>query len=97
MEQNRSENGHFRQIFTSKDVHLFAVFILVYVGIEVTLGGMSVVTAFLYAVPGSRRYSGWIVTYIIDVRGGGPSSGYISSGFFGGVSHLASSVPPICH
>ncbi|KAJ2915493.1 hypothetical protein MD484_g4897, partial [Candolleomyces efflorescens] len=29
---------------------------------------------------------GWIVTYIIDVRKGGPSSGYISSGFFGGLS-----------
>ncbi|EGN92872.1 hypothetical protein SERLA73DRAFT_172543 [Serpula lacrymans var. lacrymans S7.3] len=28
---------------------------------------------------------GWIVTYVIDVRGGGPSSGYISSGFFGGL------------
>ncbi|KAG2109891.1 MFS general substrate transporter [Suillus discolor] len=28
---------------------------------------------------------GWIVTYIIDVRGGGPSSGYVSSGFFGGL------------
>ena len=29
---------------------------------------------------------GWIVTYIIKVRGGGPSSGYISSGFFGGLT-----------
>ena len=29
---------------------------------------------------------GWIVTYIIEVRGGGPSSGYISSGFFGGLT-----------
>jgi len=28
---------------------------------------------------------GWIVTYVIDVRGGGPSSGYISAGFFGGL------------
>ncbi|KAF7351433.1 MFS domain-containing protein [Mycena sanguinolenta] len=28
---------------------------------------------------------GWITTYIIDVRNGGPSSGYISSGFFGGI------------
>ncbi|KAG1748272.1 MFS general substrate transporter [Suillus paluster] len=28
---------------------------------------------------------GWIVTYIIDARGGGPSSGYISTGFFGGL------------
>ena len=48
-----------------RDVHLLALFILVYVGTEVTLGG-------------------WIVTYVIDLRGGGPSSGYISSGFFGG-------------
>ena len=29
--------------------------------------------------------TGWIVTYVIDVRGGGPSSGYISTGFFGGM------------
>jgi fucose permease len=28
---------------------------------------------------------GWIVTFIIELRGGGPSSGYISSGFFGGL------------
>lgn len=28
--------------------------------------------------------TGWIVTYVIQLRGGGPSSGYISSGFFGG-------------
>ncbi|KAL4257242.1 Major Facilitator Superfamily Transporter [Pleurotus pulmonarius] len=29
---------------------------------------------------------GWIVTFIIDVRHGGPSSGYISSGFYGGLT-----------
>ncbi|RXW14533.1 hypothetical protein EST38_g11321 [Candolleomyces aberdarensis] len=29
---------------------------------------------------------GWIVTYIIEIRNGGPSSGYISSGFFGGLT-----------
>ncbi|KAK7684563.1 hypothetical protein QCA50_012510 [Cerrena zonata] len=29
---------------------------------------------------------GWIVTYIKEVRGGGPDSGYISSGFFGGLA-----------
>lgn len=28
--------------------------------------------------------AGWTVTYVITVRGGGPSSGYISSGFYGG-------------
>ena len=86
-EQSESENSHFRQIFASKDVHFLAVFILAYVGVEVTLGGMSVMMS-LYHVLDSRRCSGWIVTYIIDVRGGGPSSGYISSGFFGGMSHL---------
>ncbi|CAG7850109.1 SubName: Full=Uncharacterized protein {ECO:0000313/EMBL:CCA72001.1} [Serendipita indica DSM 11827] len=48
-------------------VQLMAVFILVYVGVGVTIGG-------------------WIVTYLIDVRGGGPSSGYVSSGFFGGLT-----------
>ena len=29
---------------------------------------------------------GWIVTFVINERGGGPSSGYISSGFFGGLT-----------
>ena len=48
-------------------MHFLAFFILVYVGVEVTIGG-------------------WIVTYIIEERHGGPSSGYISSGFFGGLT-----------
>jgi len=30
--------------------------------------------------------TGWIVTYIIDERGGGAASGYVSSGFFGGLA-----------
>jgi fucose permease len=29
--------------------------------------------------------TGWIVTFIINERGGGPASGYISSGFFAGL------------
>ncbi|KAL1705019.1 major facilitator superfamily domain-containing protein [Schizophyllum commune] len=29
---------------------------------------------------------GWIVTFVIDERGGGSSSGYLSSGFFGGLA-----------
>ncbi|KIM86005.1 hypothetical protein PILCRDRAFT_816545 [Piloderma croceum F 1598] len=66
-EQVTSQHSKFRQIFSLEAVHLLAFFILVYVGIEVTIGG-------------------WIVTYIIDVRGGGPSSGYISAGFFGGLT-----------
>ncbi|KII90245.1 hypothetical protein PLICRDRAFT_159682 [Plicaturopsis crispa FD-325 SS-3] len=61
-----SEHSKFRQIITLKTVHLLAVFSLIYVGVEVTMGG-------------------WIVTYITDIRGGGPSSGYISAGFFAGL------------
>ncbi|KAF9077556.1 major facilitator superfamily domain-containing protein [Rhodocollybia butyracea] len=65
-EKGTSEKSHFRQILSLKTVHLLAVFILVYVGVEVTVGG-------------------WIVTYILTVRGGGANSGYISAGFFGGL------------
>ncbi|KAF7360332.1 MFS domain-containing protein [Mycena venus] len=68
-ETSTSEHSTFRQILSTKTVHLLAFFILVYVGVEVTIGG-------------------WIVTYIIDVRGGGPSSGYVSAGFFGGKKSL---------
>ncbi|KAF9077560.1 major facilitator superfamily domain-containing protein [Rhodocollybia butyracea] len=65
-EKGTSEKSHFRQILSLKTVHLLAVFILVYVGVEVTVGG-------------------WVVTYILTVRGGGANSGYISAGFFGGL------------
>ncbi|KAJ7032040.1 MFS general substrate transporter [Mycena alexandri] len=30
--------------------------------------------------------AGWTVTFMVDVRGGGPSSGYIAAGFAGGVT-----------
>lgn len=56
----------FRQLFGLRSVHVFTIFALIYIGIEVTVGG-------------------WIVTFIIRERGGGHASGYISSGFFGGL------------
>lgn len=62
-----NEDNKYRQIFRLREVHLLAFFILIYVGVEVTLGG-------------------WTVTYIINERGGGPSSGYVSAGFFGGLT-----------
>jgi len=65
-ERGTSEDSSFRQIVGTKAVHLLAFFILVYVGVEVTIGG-------------------WIVTFMLDVRGGGPSSGYTSVGFFSGL------------
>ncbi|KAF7325481.1 MFS domain-containing protein [Mycena kentingensis (nom. inval.)] len=40
---------------------------------------------FLFIYVGTEvTLTGWIVTYMIQVRGGGPSSGYIPSGFWGG-------------
>ncbi|KAL9710438.1 hypothetical protein Ac2012v2_006738 [Leucoagaricus gongylophorus] len=65
-EKGADEHSSFNQILRIKAVHFLAFFILVYVGVEVTIGG-------------------WIVTFMLDVRGGGPSAGYISSGFFGGL------------
>ncbi|TBU31097.1 MFS general substrate transporter [Dichomitus squalens] len=63
---NEGSRSKYKQMMHLRGFHLMALFILVYVGTEVTLGG-------------------WIVTYVVDLRGGGPSSGYISSGFFGGL------------
>ncbi|KAI9509245.1 MFS general substrate transporter [Russula earlei] len=57
----------YKEMFKLRALHLLAFFILVYVGVEVTIGS-------------------WIVTYVIHVRHGGPSSGYISAGFFGGLT-----------
>ncbi|KAI0754427.1 major facilitator superfamily domain-containing protein [Daedaleopsis nitida] len=62
-----ADANKYKQMFRQRAMHVMALFILVYVGVEVTLGG-------------------WIVTYVIDLRGGGPSSGYIASGFFGGLT-----------
>ncbi|KAJ3516403.1 hypothetical protein NLJ89_g1143 [Agrocybe chaxingu] len=59
--------GAFKKVLSMKVVHLIAIFILIYVGVEVTIGG-------------------WIVSFIIEVRDGGPSAGYVSSGFFGGLA-----------
>lgn len=64
-ETGTSTDSKYRQILSQKVVHLLALFSLIYVGVEVTVGG-------------------WTITYVIRQRGGGPSSGYISTGFFGG-------------
>jgi len=83
---------------TTRAVHLLAIFILIYVGVEVTIGGKALIVAIRSMITSfhficvhtllihllSLLMLGWIVTFIIDVRGGGPSSGYISAGFFGG-------------
>ncbi|CCA71736.1 related to tetracycline resistance proteins [Serendipita indica DSM 11827] len=61
------KSSGFAKIMKQVTMHVMALFVFVYVGVEVTIGG-------------------WIVTFIIRERGGGPSSGYVSSGFFGGLA-----------
>ncbi|KAF7291768.1 MFS domain-containing protein [Mycena chlorophos] len=60
------QRSRLRQIIFSQAVHTLAVFLFVYVGTEVTIGG-------------------WVVSFMIAVRGGGASSGYVSTGFFAGM------------
>ncbi|KAK7034552.1 hypothetical protein VNI00_012399 [Paramarasmius palmivorus] len=64
--------GSFKTIFRHKNVHLLSLFVLVYVGVEVTIG--------------ANTREGWITTYILRLRDGGVNSGYISSGFFAGIT-----------
>ncbi|TDL22801.1 MFS general substrate transporter [Rickenella mellea] len=62
-----AQDSKYRQILRQRTVHLLALFALLYVGVEVTIGG-------------------WTVTFLMTYRGGGGSSGYVSSGFFGGLT-----------
>ncbi|KAF7977329.1 hypothetical protein HWV62_4107 [Athelia sp. TMB] len=51
-----------------------------------SLKAVHLLACFIFAYVGVEvTIGGWIVTFIIDVRGGGASSGYISAGFFGGL------------
>ncbi|KAI3602528.1 hypothetical protein WG66_009312 [Moniliophthora roreri] len=85
-EKGTSEHSSFRQILGQRNVHLMAFFIMVYVGVEVTIGGRLLVAWIRDADAELFSPAGWIVTFIIRERQGGPSSGYISSGFFGGTT-----------
>jgi len=64
-------------------VHLLAVFCLLYV--RVSLTDQRLLTQRCTQVGTEVTIGGWVVTYIIDERGGGPDAGYISAGFFGGL------------
>ncbi|KAI0316667.1 major facilitator superfamily domain-containing protein [Amylostereum chailletii] len=81
---SRSQGNAYTQIFRVKTVHLVALFILAYVGVEVTVGGKLITQPHVFFR--LMHALGWIVTYTKEVRDGGPSSGYLSSGFFGGLA-----------
>lgn len=77
--------GLYRQILGIRTVHYLAIFALIYIGVEVTVGGaLSISFSSGSVLTNFREYLGWIVTFIIREREGGHSAGYISSGFFGG-------------
>ena len=57
----------YKQVFRLRAVHLMSIFLFLYVGVEVCIGG-------------------WIVTFVINERSGGRNSGYVSSGFWGGLT-----------
>ncbi|OSD01410.1 MFS general substrate transporter [Trametes coccinea BRFM310] len=64
--ENAVDSNKYKQVLGLKEVHILSAFSLIYVGLEVTMGG-------------------WSVTYILDRRHGNSNSGYIASGFFGGL------------
>ena len=82
-EKGEDEHSSFNQILRIKAVHFLAFLILVYVGVEVTIGGRVIQPFFISEA--DVQDQGWIVTFMLDVRGGGPPTGYISSVFFGGL------------
>lgn len=56
-----------KRIGRSGTIYIMAFYILIYVGVEVGIGG-------------------WATSFLIDVRGGDNSAGYVSSGYFGGLT-----------
>ncbi len=85
VEEKESVGGSkYKEMFKLKALHILAIFSLVYVGVEVTISGKSRSISLSCCLQRHGSTTGWIVTYMIRVRHGGPSSGYISTGFFGG-------------
>jgi len=61
------KKSYHKRILRTKEVHLLAIFLVIYVGVEVTTGG-------------------WITTFILRERHGNSSAGYVSAGFWGGLT-----------
>lgn len=85
-EYSGAQENVYHQIMRLKEVHYLALFSLIYVGVEVSIGGRVDACASRLMTTNRLVLAGWIVTFIEDQRGGGASAGYISSGFFGGMS-----------
>ncbi|GAA5896055.1 MFS transporter [Sporobolomyces salmoneus] len=65
--KGKEEPSVLRQALLNRTTILASIFILFYVGSEVSMGG-------------------WIVTFLIEDRGGGSSAGYVATGFWLGLT-----------
>ncbi|ORY26856.1 major facilitator superfamily domain-containing protein [Naematelia encephala] len=65
--EKSASGGKMKRILTTPVVHYMAIYICIYVGVEVTIGG-------------------WAVSFILNERGGNSNAGYISVGYFGGLT-----------
>ncbi|KAI9634044.1 major facilitator superfamily domain-containing protein [Dioszegia hungarica] len=63
----RGSSQKLKAILSTPRAYFLAIYIFLYMGVEVTIGG-------------------WATTFLIEERGGNSSSGYVSSGFFGGLT-----------
>ncbi|EED85044.1 predicted protein [Postia placenta Mad-698-R] len=73
---NDSSKSKYKQMFRLKELHLLALFIFIYVGIEVTVGGNWL--CILPHIIAQALLQGWIVTYVIEVRSGGLTLGRVA-------------------
>jgi len=80
--QNHSSSSKYSQILRSRAVHVITAFIVLYVGVEVTIGGKQGLQPYLEHC--QNDFTGWMVTFMLLRRGGGAASGYVSTAFFGG-------------
>ncbi|EJD40220.1 MFS general substrate transporter [Auricularia subglabra TFB-10046 SS5] len=76
--------GKYKQLFSRRVLHYLAFVIVFYTGLEITIGGTF----------SSLDFLGWIVTYLMDQRGVGVDTGYVSSGFYGGLMIGSMALPP---
>ncbi|WVQ76819.1 hypothetical protein IAR50_006493 [Cryptococcus sp. DSM 104548] len=65
--QVQDSGSKMKRILKTPVVHCMAFYMVIYVGVEVTIGG-------------------WATSFLIDERGGDDNAGYVSAGYFGGLT-----------
>jgi fucose permease len=79
-----------KQALSQRSVWILSIFFFLYVGAEVTAGGMSslpILRMNLKPICQLIPKLGWVVEFLVSVRKGVPSKvGYVASGFWGGLT-----------